>query len=674
MSSSIWVFPGQGSQHKGMGKALFDRFPTRVDEADSVLGYSLRELCLDDPQGVLNETAFTQPALFAVSALGFLAKREAGLMLPDAYAGHSLGEFAALFAAGAFDFATGVALVKARGALMSAAPRGAMAAILGIDRLQVAELLASSSFSGIDIANVNCAQQTVISGLYDDIAGCESLFTGAGARFVKLNVSAAFHSRYMRDIEAQFSEAASGFTFHPLTARVISNYTSLPYPQTDYLPLLTRQISQPVRWYESLSRLLAQGDVEQSEIGPGQVLTQLFAKIKAQPMVLPAGTAAPGTQSTQPAGAAAPNAQSTQPAGAAAPNAQSTQPAGAEAPNAQSTQPATADANAVPGRPRLVFMYSGQGSQYYGMGLELYQQNSAFRSAMERCDALFRQHTGSSLLAPLYDEARRRNPLSDVMLSHAALFSLGFSLTSLLQAEGIEPDDVLGYSLGEYVAATVAGVLSLEDAMNMVVCQASLLKEHAQDGGMLSVLSPVTHFHQHPEIYQGSELASINFQKNFVVSGERASLLAVKQRLSQQGIVSLLLPVEHAFHSSGVDTIEQAFCAFAHTLTCHPARLPVYSAMQGTSVERWESNRFWRVVREPADFYGLVNGMPGRENTCFIDLGPAGTLSTFLKYGFADRLQHRAAINQFGRNVETVSALVNSVKSLSGWSEREQGA
>ena len=622
MSSSIWVFPGQGSQHKGMGKALFDRFPSLVDEADSVLGFSLRELCLDDPQGVLNETAFTQPALFAVSALGFLAKREAGLMLPDAYAGHSLGEFAALFAAGAFDFATGVALVKARGALMSAAPRGAMAAILGIDRQQVAELLASSSFSGIDIANVNCAQQTVISGLYDDIAGCEPLFTGAGARFVKLNVSAAFHSRYMRDIEAQFCEAASGFTFHPLTARVISNYTSFPYPQTDYLPLLTRQISQPVRWYESLSRLLAQGDVEQSEIGPGQVLTQLFTKIKAQPMALP-------------------------------------------------TAP---DASAAPGRPQLVFMYSGQGSQYYGMGLELYQQNSAFRSTMERCDALFRQHTGSSLLAPLYDQARRRNPLSDVMLSHAALFSIGFSLTRLLQAEGIEPDAVLGYSLGEYVAATVAGVLSLEDAMNMVVCQASLLKEHAQDGGMLSVLSPVTHFHQHPGIYQGSELASINFQNNFVVSGERASLLAVKQSLSQQEIVSLLLPVEHAFHSSGVDAIEQAFCAYMQTLTCHPARLPVYSAMQGTSVEHWDCNRFWRVVREPADFYALVNGMPGREKAFFIDLGPAGTLSTFLKYGFADRLQHGAAINQFGRNVETVSALVNSVKSLSGWSEREQGA
>jgi len=379
MSSSIWVFPGQGSQQKGMGKGLFERFPDLVKEADDVLGFSIRELCLEDPQAVLGETAFTQPALFVVSALGLLANREDGLAAPDCYAGHSLGEFVALFAAGAFDFATGVALVKERGALMSQAPRGAMAAILGIDQARVAELLAASSFGGIDIANINCAQQTVISGLYDDIVACESLFTDAGARYIKLNVSAAFHSRYMAEIEARFKQFAQGCTFNPLNARVISNYTGTDYPQTDYLELLTRQISQPVRWFESISRLLAAGEVTQLEIGPGKVLTGLFTKIKAQPMVL-----------SKAAGAA---------------------------------------------KPRVVFMYSGQGAQYYGMGAELYRSNNAFRQSMDQCDALFREQTGNSLLAPLYDDALRRQAFSDVILSHAALFSIGFSLTQVLKAE-----------------------------------------------------------------------------------------------------------------------------------------------------------------------------------------------------------------------------------------------
>lgn len=617
MSSSIWVFPGQGSQQKGMGKDLFDRFPHLVKEADDVLGFSIRELCLEDPQGVLGETAFTQPALFVVSALGLLANREDGVAAPDCYAGHSLGEFAALFAAGAFDFATGVALVKERGALMSKAPRGAMAAILNIDHARVAELIASSPFTGIDIANINCAPQTVISGLYDDIVACESLFTDAGARYVKLNVSAAFHSRYMSEIEAQFSQFAQRFTFNPLKARVISNYTAQDYPESDYLQLLTRQISQPVRWYESISRLLAAGDVEQLEIGPGKVLSGLFTKIKAQPMAL-ASTAA------------------------------------------------QAAVVASSSKPRVVFMYSGQGAQYYGMGSELYQRNSAFRNQMDQCDALYRQHTGNSLLQPLYDESRRRQPLSDVILSHAALFSIGVSLTHVLKAEGVEPDALLGYSLGECVSAVIAGVLTLDDAMKLVVSQAQLLRDKTQGGGMMSVLSSVDHFHANPELYQGTELASINFQNNFVVSGSLANLSAVKVRLTQQDIISMMLPVEQAFHSAGVDAIEHDFRALVDTLPKRQPTLTVYSSMLGAPVERWDSQYFWKVVREPVDFLGVMQVLAEQRDTFYVDLSPSGTLSTFLKYGFGQRLQHGAIINQFGRNVESVSTLLDALKKHAG--------
>jgi malonyl CoA-acyl carrier protein transacylase len=612
MSSSIWVFPGQGSQHKGMGEALFARFPDLVNEADEVLGYSIRELCFEDLNGVLGETEFTQPALFVVSALGLLAQREDGLAAPQCYAGHSLGEFAALFAAGAFDFATGVALVKERGRLMSTAPRGAMAAVVGLTQARVAELIAGSAFNGIDIANVNCAQQIVISGLYDDIVACETLFTQAGARYVKLNVSAAFHSRYMRDIEQQFKQFAQSFTFNPLNARVISNYTALDYPQTDYLSLLTRQISHPVRWYESISRLLAQGEVSQHEIGPGQVLTSLFAKIKAQPMTL------------------------------------SAEPKGLNAASAA--------------KPRVVFMYGGQGAQYYGMGAELYRRNAAFRSQMDQCDALYRQHTGHSLLEPLYDETRRHLPLTDVVLSNAALLSVGVSLTRVLGAEGVEPGAVVGYSLGECISAVVAGVLTLDDAMKLLVNQARLLSEKTAGGGMMSVLAPVDHFHAHSALYQHTELASINFQKNFVVSGELQRLAALKEQLTQQQIISMLLPVEQPFHSAGIAAIEQDFRALVGTLAIQTSSLPVYSAMSGTSVARWDDEYFWRVLRDRVDFFSLMKVLSENSDAFFVDLSPSGTLSTFLKYGFPTLIQHGTAINQFGRNVESVSNLLNELK------------
>ncbi|NIF21655.1 ACP S-malonyltransferase [Candidatus Pantoea multigeneris] len=609
MSSSIWVFPGQGSQQKGMGAALFARFPEQVKEADAVLGYSIRELCLEDPQGVLGETAFTQPALFVVSALGILAEREDGVAAPDCYAGHSLGEFAALFAAGAFDFATGVALVKERGRLMSTVSRGAMAAVVGMSQARVAEVLAASGLTGIDIANINTAQQIVISGLSDDIAACEARFTAAGARFVKLNVSAAFHSRYMRDIGQQFARFAQQFTFNPLQARVISNYTALDYPPTDYLDLLTQQISQPVRWFESLSRLLAQGDVTQREIGPGQVLTNLFTKIQAQPMTL------------------------------------SVTPQGEPDPQA-----------------RVVFMFGGQGSQYHGMGAELYQRNSAFRKQMDQCHALYQQLTGNSLLEPLYDETRRHLPLTDIVLSNAALLSVGVSLTQMLGAQGIVPSAVVGYSLGECITAVVAGVLTLEDAMKLVVTQGRLLSEKNANGGMMSVLAPVAHFHAQTQLYQHTELASINFPNNFVVSGALENLTALKDQLTRQEIISMVLPVEHPFHSSGIAAIEHDFRTLVDTLPTRPAAIPVYSAMSGSAVTQWDNEYFWRVLREKVDFYGLMQQLEDNDDTFFVDLSPTGTLSTFLKYGFSTMTQQGTAINQFGRNVESVSHLQEKIK------------
>jgi malonyl CoA-acyl carrier protein transacylase len=324
--NTVWVFPGQGSQRKGMGAELFARYPQLVAQADAVLGYSLRELCLDDPDGVLNRTEYTQPALFAVSALSFLRMRDDGLILADAFAGHSLGEFAALFAAGAFDFATGIELVAKRGALMAQAPRGAMAAIIGPDLARVRAILDGAGLAAVDIANINSDSQHVVSGLHEDIERCEAAFVAAGARYVRLNVSAAFHSRYMREVERAYAEFTAGLAaagrLHPLRAPVISNRSARPHPREGWLPQLIEQISHPVNWYESMSWLLAQGDVALQELGPGEVLTGLFAKIRKAPMAL-----ADAVPVAAPAAAAA---------------------------------------------PRTVFMYSGQGSQYYGMGHDLY--------------------------------------------------------------------------------------------------------------------------------------------------------------------------------------------------------------------------------------------------------------------------------------------------------------
>src|SRR5881394_3655310 len=144
------VFPGQGSQQKGMGRDLFDRFPDRLAVADKVLGYSIKELCLDDPRGVLGETQYTQPALFVVNALTYFHTVESTGKRPCYVAGHSLGEYNALLAAEVIDFETGLLLVKKRGELMSKVKGGGMAAIVGLSESQIGSILAENGFTGID--------------------------------------------------------------------------------------------------------------------------------------------------------------------------------------------------------------------------------------------------------------------------------------------------------------------------------------------------------------------------------------------------------------------------------------------------------------------------------------------------------------------------------------------
>ncbi|MFK3648786.1 ACP S-malonyltransferase [Lysobacter enzymogenes] len=623
---TVWVFPGQGSQGKGMGAGLFERYPVLTAQADEVLGYSLRRLCLDDPDRVLDQTRFTQPALFACSALALLARRDDGAAAPDCYAGHSLGEFTALFAAGAFDFATGVALVAKRGELMAQAPHGAMAAILGLELAQVAQVLAAPGLDGIDIANINSATQVVISGAHEDIARSEAAFVAAGARFVRLNVSAAFHSRRMRGVGREFAEFVAGRALHPLAAPVISNRTARPFAREAYLPQLIEQIDHPVRWYESVSWWLGQGGTTCEEIGPGTVLSGLFAKIRQRPMPLDD----------------APDAR------------------GAQAINSSGEQVARAADAAVPAqkRPRRVFMYAGQGAQYYGMGRELYQNNPAFAGAMDRCNAICRQALGRDLLAELYDPANRWREMTDIALSHPALYSIGYSLTVALDDCGLRPDCVLGYSLGEYVAATAAGVISPERALRWVIDQATLLKARAAAGGMLSVLAPLQHFEQRAELYRGTVIGSINFERNFVVSGSADALAASARALAAESVVTARLPVEYPFHSPQMAELEPAFRDLSQGLTFAPPSIGLYSAASGGRLDRADADHYWRVVREPVDFRRAVAGLAGDGDHVFVDLSPTGTLSGFIKHGFGTELDHLSVMNQFGRNLETMADAV----------------
>jgi malonyl CoA-acyl carrier protein transacylase len=201
---------------------------------------------------------------------------------PDFVAGHSLGEYNALECAGAFGFEDGLRLVQRRGELMAAAPKGAMAAIIGVGPEKVADILASSGLTAIDVANYNAHNQTVISGLEADVRNAQAVFEKHQAMYIPLNVTSAFHSRYMRPAREEFGVFLRGFTFAAPTVPVIANTNALPYQPGDVAKNLGEQLAQSVRWVDSMEYLLRHGVTDFAELGPGDVLTKLIRGIRSQ--------------------------------------------------------------------------------------------------------------------------------------------------------------------------------------------------------------------------------------------------------------------------------------------------------------------------------------------------------------------------------------------------------
>lgn len=286
-----YVFPGQGSQKRGMGQGLFDEvreYAAVEKDVDSILGYSMRKLCLEDPDNRLRETQFTQPSLYVVNALHYYKAIAEGTR-PVYLAGHSLGEYNALLAAGVFDFLTGLRLVQKRGQLMSQAKNGGMGAVIGLGAGGVEKVIRESGLGSIDVANFNSPSQLVVSGPVDDIKRAGPFFERGGAQmYIPLQVSAAFHSRYMSDAAKAFADFLAPMSFSTPRIPVVANVTAQPYPNGNgngsesVKSALVKQITHPVQWTQSVRFMAAQGVTQFTEMGPGNVLTRLVQQIQQQ--------------------------------------------------------------------------------------------------------------------------------------------------------------------------------------------------------------------------------------------------------------------------------------------------------------------------------------------------------------------------------------------------------
>ncbi|NUR29518.1 MAG: ACP S-malonyltransferase [Catenulispora sp.] len=276
------VFPGQGVQKKGMGRELFARFPELSSRADRVLGYSIEELCLENPERRLSETVYAQPAVFVVNALHHLAAEE-DLPPADYFAGHSLGEYSALFAAGAFSLETGLELVRQRAELMGQATGGAMAAVVGVPEAVVEQTLAAQDATGVVIANYNAPEQFVLSGSKEELARIKPVFEKLeGVRgFVPIRVSGAFHSPWMEAAAARFRAVLASAELVVPRTPVVSTVTGRPFDADPdaVRAVLAEQITKPVRWIDCVRHLRSAGVSAFVELSDSKVLTPLIDKI-----------------------------------------------------------------------------------------------------------------------------------------------------------------------------------------------------------------------------------------------------------------------------------------------------------------------------------------------------------------------------------------------------------
>ncbi len=317
---------------------------------------------------------------------------------------------------------------------------------------------------------------------------------------------------------------------------------------------------------------------------------------------------------------------------------------------------------------QIVFMFSGQGSQYYQMGKELYENHAGFKRWMKHCDAIVSPLIQNSLIDTIYQQANKSKDFDCLRYSSPALLCIEYSLARLLMEMGIRADFLLGYSLGEMTAAVVAGNVSLEDGIQFVIQLAELIENESSASKMLAILESVEIMQQQPELFANVWLTGRNFAKNFVVTGLPNEIDRLKAALEERNILFQELAVKYGFHTPLLDVIEQPIKQLIKGIKFAATdNIPILSLSTATPKPAMDVEALWKIIRYPVDFESCINVMLNHGNYVFIDVGPSGTLATFIHYTLATGSNCVAlqTINRFGNNLQSIQKLTSELARMS---------
>jgi bacillaene synthase trans-acting acyltransferase len=282
---------------------------------------------------------------------------------------------------------------------------------------------------------------------------------------------------------------------------------------------------------------------------------------------------------------------------------------------------------------KMIWMFAGQGAQYYQMGRELYEREPVFRQFLDRADHLVQELINESLVDIIYRQRTNRfEPFHRLLHTHPAILIFQCAIGEVLLKRGLRPDYLLGYSLGEFACLVISGVISFEEALVALVKQAELVEYCVPRGQMLAILDSADLMDRYPEAFRRCAAAAYNSPRNFVVSGPTEALTQLQQFLKGREILSVELPVDYPFHSPQLDVLQSVSEAVLSRARLSAPKIPIITTQQEGFLKEPSAKHMWEVTRHLVDLVKTIRRLEASGPHFYVDLGPSGSMATAVKY------------------------------------------